>query len=103
MKKNLGHRSQASSYDTRKGQQILSTKISYKNGQNSQQATILGPWRLTESKQHIEKHLILKNSHGVAEEKTNTELTIRKPPLEFSLELDLDQVNLFDHQCSYLN
>ena len=70
MKKNLGHRSQASSYDTRKGQQILSTKIRYKNGQNSQQATILGPWRLTESKQHIEKHLILKNSQNLRRSRT---------------------------------
>lgn len=47
--------------------------------------------------------LILKNSHGVAEEKTNTKLTIRKPPFEFSLELNLDLVNLFDHQGSYLS
>lgn len=39
-------------------------KSGIKNGQNCQQATILGPWRLIEGKQHIEKHLILKNGQN---------------------------------------
>lgn len=54
MKKTLGHRSQAPAMTYEKVNKSFPPKP-IKNGQNCQQATILGPWRLTEGKQHIEK------------------------------------------------